>query len=387
MNIRPFLLERYFAKYEFNAPYLLCSSDCETMSIEDLLNLDGKKEENLSNLLNLRLGYTESKGDPELRNLIASLYDKIKDDNILTFSGAAEGIFLFMNAILNKNDNVISIFPSYQSLYEVPLSLKANLTLWELKEKNGWYLDLNLLKKLIKKNTRLLIINFPHNPTGFCPVEEQYKEIINICDKNGIYLFSDEVYRFLEYDIDYDSINKDFSIRERKPLQSACDLYERAFSLGVMSKSFGLAGLRIGWIASQNKNILDKIATLKDYTTICSSAPSEFLSKIALKKKDTILKNTKNIIFQNLKILLKFFEKYKIYFNFSFPSGGSIAFPYYYKDTDILAKNLIETKGVLLMPSSMFEYGKNHFRLGFGRKNMPQALKLFDQFCEENLVK
>jgi aspartate/methionine/tyrosine aminotransferase len=385
MNINPFLLERYFAKYEFSAPYLLCSSDCETISIENLLELDGKKEENLRNFLSLRLGYTESKGDPELRKLIADTYetDKIAMENILTFAGAEEAIFLFMNAILSKQDNVISIFPSYQSLYEIPKSLKVSLTLWELKEKDRWYLDLDLLKKLIKKNTKLLIVNFPHNPTGYCPTEEEYKEIIKICDKNGIILFSDEVYRFLEYDIDpYNLI-----IRDRKPLEPACNLYEKAVSLGVMSKSYGLAGLRIGWLASQNKEILEKLALLKDYTTICSSAPSEFLSKIALKNKEKILKSTKQIIFSNLKELIGFFEKYKGYFNLSLPSGSSVAFPYYYKDTDLLAESLIESKGVLLMPSSMFEYDKNHFRIGFGRKNMVEALKLFEKFCEENLLK
>ncbi|MEJ5273322.1 MAG: aminotransferase class I/II-fold pyridoxal phosphate-dependent enzyme, partial [Spirochaetota bacterium] len=331
MNIKPFLLERYFAKYEFSAPYLLCSSDCETISIERLLELDGNKEENISKLLNLRLGYTESKGDPELRDIIANLYknDKIEKENILTFAGAAEGIFLFMNSILTKKDNIIAIFPSYQSLYEVPKSLNANITLWELKEKENWYLDLDFLKRSIKKNTTLLIINFPHNPTGYCPTEEEYKEIINICDKNGIYLFSDEVYRFLEYDIEYDNNEKIIEIKDRKPLEPACNLYERAFSLGVMSKSFGLAGLRIGWIASQNKKILEKIAILKDYTTICSSAPSEFLSKIALKNIDKILRETKDIIFQNLKELIPFFEKWKGYFNLSYPRGSSIAFPYY----------------------------------------------------------
>lgn len=387
MKIKPFLLERYFAKYEFSAPYLLCSSDCETISVERLLELDGNKEENISKLLNLRLGYTESKGDPELRDIIANLYKnyKIEKENIITFAGAAEGIFLFMNSILTKKDNIIAIFPSYQSLYEVPKSLNANITLWELKEKENWYLDLDFLKRSIKKNTKLLIINFPHNPTGYCPTEEEYKEIINICDKNGIYLFSDEVYRFLEYDIEYDNKEKIIKIKDRKPLEPACTLYERAFSLGVMSKSFGLAGLRIGWIASQNKKILEKIAILKDYTTICSSAPSEFLSKIALKNIDKILRETKDIIFQNLKELIPFFEKWKGYFNLSYPRGSSIAFPYYYNDTDILAQKLIESKGVLLMPSSMFEFGNHHFRIGFGRKNMKQALELFDKFLEENL--
>lgn len=386
MKINPFLLERYFAKYEFTAPYLLCSSDCETLSIEQLLSLTDNKEEAIKNLLEVKLGYTESKGDPLLREKISKFYNKnvINSDNILTFAGAAEGIFLFMNAILNKGDNVITIFPAYQSLYEVAKSIGASVSLWKIEQKDKWFFDIDALKKMIKKNTRALIINFPHNPTGYMPSVEEYNQIIEICRDRKIYLFSDEVYRFIEYDV---SINKngDVKIVMREHLPSACELYENAISLGVMSKSFGLAGLRIGWISSMNKEILNKIAILKDYTTICSSAPSEFLAKVAIDYKDLILNRIRDIIFDNLKELIKFFNKWNGYFHFSVPQGGSIGFPWYYRNTDELAKNLIESKGVLLMPSSMFEFGKNHFRVGFGRKNMVEALNLFDQFCEENI--
>ncbi len=386
MKIKPFLLERYFAKYEFTAPYLLCSSDCETISIENLLSLSGKKEELLNSFLKLKLGYTQSKGDPVLRQKISKIYNsnKIGEEDVLTFSGAAEGIFLLINSIVDKSDHVISIFPAYQSLYEVVKSIGAEIDLWKLEEKEGWFLNIDKLKKMIKKNTRLLIINFPHNPTGFCPSNEEYEEIISICDKNGIYLFSDEVYRFLEYDINIGKDNE-VNIIERKTHASACELYENAISLGVMSKSFGLAGLRIGWIATKNKDILKKVSFMKDYTTICSSAPSEFLASIALDNSDVILKMTKKIIFENLIYLVKFFDKYKEHFNFIYPKGGSVAFPSFYKDTDRLSRELIEFKGVLLMPSSMFEYDKRHFRIGFGRKNMKEALSLFDQYCQQTL--
>lgn len=384
MKIKPFLLERYFAKYEFSTPYLLCSSDCETLSIDELFDITGKKEEILKQFLNLRLGYTESRGDPALREKISNLYsENIGMDNILTFAGAQEGVFLSMNSILDRKDHIICLFPAYQSLYEVSKGIGCQISYWNLKEKENWYLNLNELKKLIKKNTKALVINFPHNPTGFCPSKQEYFDIIEICRKNGLYLFSDEVYRFLEYNIEDKS--DEIIVKKREPLPSACCIYENAFSLGVMSKSFGLAGLRIGWLATQNISLLNKIATMKDYTTICSSAPSEFLAKIALDNKNTILKRTEDIIFQNLIELIKFFNKYKGYFHFSYPTGSSTAFPWYYKDTDELAKNLIESKGVLLMPSSAFEYGKNHFRVGFGRKNMKKALELFDQFCEEKL--
>ncbi len=386
MRIRPFLLERYFAKYEFNTPYLLCSSDCETISIEELLSSSNKKEEYLENLLKLRLGYTQSLGDPILREKISNLYSsgKIGKENILTFSGAQEGIFLLINSLLTSRDHIICIFPAYQSLYEIAKSLNLRVDFWKFEEYKDWYLDLNKLEKLIKKNTKLIIVNFPHNPTGYCPSKEYLRQIISICQRKGIYLFSDEVYRFLEYDISIDNKSK-IEIKERETDLSVCELYENAISLGVMSKSFGLAGLRIGWIATKNKKVLNKLAIMKDYTTICSSAPSEFLASVALDNKEKIIRNIKNIVYNNLIYLINFFNKYKNYFYLSLPKGGSIAFTYYHKNTDLLSKKLIEKKGILLMPSSKFQYDKNHFRIGFGRKNMAEALKLFDQFCEENI--
>lgn len=353
-NIRPFYLERIFAKYEFNAPYLLCSSDCESISIKELLSLSSQYEKNLEDFLNIRLGYTESLGNPYLRSLIASMYnenndEKFTEENILVFSGAQEGIFLTMNTLISPEDHVICIYPCYQSLYEIAKGIGAQISFLKCKEEKNWACDFASLEELVQKNTRMIIVNFPHNPTGYLPSRNDFQYLIDFCAKRDIILFSDEVYRFLEYDLN----NRENPITDSLP--GACQLYQNAVSLGVLSKSFGLAGLRIGWIASQNKNLIRQIALNKDYTTICNSAPSEFLAILALKNKDKIISKIRGIVFDNLKLLDEFFKKYNEIFKYIPPRGGSVLFATLLEgEADKFCEKVVEKKGVMLMPSTAF---------------------------------
>jgi aspartate/methionine/tyrosine aminotransferase len=264
MHLPPFALERYFARYEFAVTHLLCSSDCESMSIQDLLSLEpGARERFLGH----RLGYTESSGRPSLRQEICRLYGGIGPEQILVHAGAEEAIFLFMHAALEKGDHLIVQQPCYQSLFEVARGIGCPVTAWQAREENGWSPDLGELKSLIRPDTKVIIFNTPHNPTGFHMGIERFRELVSLADANGITLFSDEVYRGLEHN-------------EADRLPAACDLRPRAVSLGVMSKTYGLAGLRIGWIGTRNERVRTRMASLKDYTTICSSAPSEFLAEV-----------------------------------------------------------------------------------------------------------
>ncbi|WP_455141409.1 aminotransferase class I/II-fold pyridoxal phosphate-dependent enzyme, partial [Candidatus Hodarchaeum mangrovi] len=295
MKLNEFKLERYFAKYEFKTAYNLCASDCEPLTINDLLEME---EGSLSALKKQGLGYTESAGDPELLELVSGLYTTIIPDQILTFSGAEEAIFIFMNVLLNPGDHIIVQFPAYQSLFEIAQTIGCKVTLWELDSLNDWELDLQVLLDDINPRTRAIIINFPHNPTGTHISRQKLNQIIDIAQENNIYLFSDEVYRLLEYN----SLQR---------LPAVCDLYDNGVSLGVMSKAFGLAGLRIGWISSPNRELLKQLSMFKDYTTICNSASSEFLAKIALKQVDTIVERNLNIINQNHELFSEFFANFK----------------------------------------------------------------------------
>lgn len=371
MRINDFKLERYFAEYEFKAPYLLCSSDCESFNVEELLKLSNGSDENFKKLW---LGYTESQGSPSLRKEISKLYKTISPEEIVVFSGAEEGIFIFMNALLEKNDSLLVQFPAYQSLYEIANSIGCNVIKWKMQDKDEWELNTNFLEKNIKEGTKAIIINSPHNPTGYLMPKDQFNKIIQSAKKHKIHVFSDEVYRFMEYD-------------ENDRIPAVCDSYEKGVSLGVMSKAFGLAGLRIGWIATKDKELLKKIQSFKDYTTICSSAPSEFLSKLALKNKEKLIERNLGVIMNNLKLLDIFFKKYSNLFEWIKPKAGSIAFPRikFNKGSEDFCTDLVKKKGVLLLPSTLYDYDDKHFRIGFGRKNMPEALKKLEEYIEENL--
>ena len=372
MKIRDFLLERYFGKYEFQAPYLLSSSDCETMSIQELLDIDIKST-NHSHFNALRLGYTESEGNPQLRTEIAHLYQNQGPDNILCFAGAEEGIFVLLNCLLNPGDHIIVQYPAYQSLFEIANTIGCEVSKWMVKDQSSqWIFETEDLESMIRPSTKLIIINQPHNPTGALITLNQMQKIVALAQQYNLYLFSDEVYRGLEYD-------------PKTRLPAACDIYKGAFSLGVMSKAYGLAGLRIGWIATQDGELLQKLKAFKDYTTICNSAPSEFLATVALQNQDHLLQRNLGIIATNLAVLDRFFEKFSHFFSWNKPTAGSIGFVTlrFDLDVEVFCLDVVEKCGVLLLPSTLYEYDTHHFRIGFGRKNLPEALHVFETYLEK----
>lgn len=370
MKINDFKLEVFFGKHEFTAPYLLTQSDCESMSISDLLKLeDGSQEE----FLNGWLGYTEVPGDPELRKAISGLYTTMEADNIIVHAGAQEPIFNFMNVLLEPQDHVISQFPIYQSLFEVANAIGCEVSPWTIEQgENGWVMDIEKLEKLIKPNTKLIVLNSPNNPTGYTFKEKEIKRIAEIARKNDIYVFCDEVYKGVELD------------GEKRPWFA--DHYEKGISLGVMSKAYGLAGLRIGWLATQDEALLGKLIKMKHYTSICNSGPSEKLSIVALKHSDALLKRNVKIIEDNLKIADAFFEKYSDLFKFNRPMAGPVAFikMNIEKPIDVFCDELVEKQGVLLLPSNIYGMNTQYFRMGFGRKNFKESLDQFEAYLIEN---
>jgi aspartate/methionine/tyrosine aminotransferase len=372
MRIPPFRLERFFAQYEFKAKYLLSSSDCESLSIQDLLALEPGAAERFQAHW---LGYTESQGSPELRQAISQLYERIMPGDILVHAGAEEAIFIFMNAMLEAGDHVVVHYPCYQSLAEVARSIGCDVTEWRTAEQDVWELDIDFLRKSIRPNTRAIVVNCPHNPTGYLMSRDKQQEIIAIAAEHDILVFSDEVYRFLEHNPD-----------DRLP--AACNLYDNAVSLGVMSKTFGLAGLRIGWIATRNPEVYQRMAAFKDYTSICNSAPSEFLAAVALRNREPIIRRNLAIVRENLGVLDAFFARRHEVFAWSRPKAGSTAFPSLQIERDIetFCVELVEATGVLLLPGTCFDAGNRHFRVGFGRKNLPECIEKFDAFIDEHAV-
>jgi aspartate/methionine/tyrosine aminotransferase len=311
------------------------------MSVAELLALEEGAAERFQQTW---LGYTESQGSPALREEICKLYESIQPEEILVHTGAQEAIFLFMFAAFKEYDHVIVHSPSYQSLAEVARAAGCDVSPWQAREENDWSLDLDELRHLMRTNTKAIIVNTPHNPTGYLMPREIYEELHTFAKTNKLLLFSDEVYRESEYE-------------PGARLPAACDLGEHAVSLGVTSKTYGLAGLRIGWVATKNKTIYEKMASLKDYTTICNSAPSEFLAEIAMRNRQQLVERNLGIIKNNLA-----FPRYL---------GGNV---------ERFCDELVKQVGVLLLPGSVYDDSRNHFRLGLGRKNLPQAVEKLESF-------
>jgi len=370
MKIVPFALERYYAKHEFTARYMLSSSDCETLKMAELLAMAGEETQNLWE--GLSLGYTEPPGHPLLRESIADLYGGINPEDALVLV-PEEGIFLLMHALLEAGDHVICTFPGYQSLYEVARSIGCELSTWEPVEEHGWRFDLGQLLDLMQDNTKLVVANFPHNPTGFIPSKADYQALISMTQERGCTLFSDEMFRYLE-------------VEQGATLPSGCELSEGVISLFGLSKTFGLPGLRMGWLVSKNKKILGRIAELKDYTTICHSAPSEILAIIALQNRNSIIDRQLLRIRRNIGVLERFFSECNCYFQWNKQVGSSMCFPrlLFEKPASEFCAELVEETGIMLVPSSMFQYGDHHVRLGFGRENLPEVVELLAVYLDQH---
>jgi aspartate/methionine/tyrosine aminotransferase len=372
MRIEDFELERFFARYEFAVRHLLCASDVEGWAMADLLALADPETAALWH--GLGLGYTEAPGHPLLRAEIATLYEGIAPDEVLVFSGAEEAIFAAVNVLLGAGDHAIVVWPSYQSLHAVARAVGADVTLHELRAADGWAIDLDLLRRQVTPRTKVIVVNVPHNPTGALPDAATYRAVADIAADAGATLLSDEVYRFLELD-------------PLDRLPAGADVGPHGVSVGVMSKSFAMAGLRIGWLATHDARLLEAAARFKDYTTICASAPAEILALIALKARDDVLARSRSIVDANLVLLDGFFARRPEQFGWVRPRGGSIGFPELRAGVPIdrFAEDLVAAEGVLLAPGSIFGHPGNHFRIGYGRTDLPAALARLDAFADRTL--
>lgn len=358
--VRPFALERFFAKYEFQVKYPASASDCETFSLTELLAL--ADDETRCRWINLQLGYTETAGHPALRDAVAALHESAGRADVLIMA-PEEAIFVAMHALLSPGDHVIGLAPAYQSLLDVPAIIGCDVSAWHLVPQNGaWTINFESLAALCEPKTKALIVNFPHNPTGFHPTRATFDKILDFARQRNLWVFSDEIYRFTELDA---------NLR----LPAVCDVYERGISFGGLSKAFGLPGLRIGWIVSHQSTFLRDCVEWRDYTTICNSAPSEILAVAALKAKQHILDRQVGLLAQNYKLAQAFFSEYPDLFFWRPPTAGPVCVvewrgPYPFSE---LFGRLLE-RSVLMAPGQLFGCGKNDFRLGLGRRSFPDTL-------------
>jgi aspartate/methionine/tyrosine aminotransferase len=369
MLLKPFRIERYYAKHEFTTRFMLSSSDCESRTIGDLLALEPEAGERL---LRQWCGYTESPGARSLREEIAAGYERLDADDVVVASAAEEGIFLLYHALLRPGDHAIVETPCYESALELARSTGAEVSAWTRRWEDGWAHDLDALARLVRPTTRVLYVNTPHNPTGTHMARAVFDRVVEIARDGDLVLFSDEVYRDLEHDA-----------ADRIP--AGCDVYERAVSLGSISKSYGLPGLRLGWLAARDRRVLDAVLDLKHYTTICSSAPSENLTALALRHREVLLERNRAIVRGNLPRLDDFVARRSELFAWARPSASPIAFPRVLADVDVagLCEEVAREAGVLLLPGEVYDQPR-HVRVGYGRADMPEALRRLDEYLENS---
>lgn len=357
-HLPPFQTELYFAEFEFTAPHLLSCSDCETLTIEELLEMARRGPEALTRV---RLGYSPSWGDDSLREAIARTYSTASRQDVLVLSSPIEGLFLLSQAVEGET---IVLLPAYDALKNLPRQVLP----WFLAASDeGWRLDWDSLESLAGPRTEMLVVNFPHNPTGFQPDPQEWTRLVDWARQRGIRLFCDEMYRGL--------VRSD-----RAVLPSALDLPGQNMVLGGLSKAHGLPGLRCGWLASHDPDLLRRLHDLKLYTSICAPSPIEALSSIALEAQETLLARNRALLESNIAVADAFFSRHPDRFLWRAPRAGSVALVELLQEESATAYcyNLARHHGIVLLPSGFLGESDRYVRLGLGRRAFPQALQALE---------
>jgi aspartate/methionine/tyrosine aminotransferase len=357
MKIERFALERWMTAHELHVEYDIAESGIFPLTVSELLALEppDRREETLDGLLNLRLGYSEATGTLELRTWLAKTYQDCTPYNILVTTGAIEANFLLFNALLQPGDHVIAPFPAYQQLYSVPRALGCDVSLWQARPENGFRFDLDEFESLIRPDTRLIVINSPHNPTGAMLSPGEVQHLVDLAESVGANVLSDEAYRWLTIP------------GTDAPAPPAYNLGPGCISVGTLSKPFGLPGLRLGWMAAPAEIITD-CWWLRDYVSLSPGKLNDALAILAIKHRDKIIQRNQAIIAANLATASEWVSAHAGLLFWQPPKGGLLALLHYRLDIPSfdLANLLAEEYGVMLAPGSAFGL-ERYLRIGIGQ--------------------
>lgn len=368
MQLPPFLIERMFAKHEFTARVNLTGSDTEALALSDLWQVAPAQTRTWYE--SLTLGYTESPGHPELRELAAQASDVQSGSAVQVFAGATEAVFVLLNAVLEAGDHVIVIGPTYQLLIDVPRATGADVTEVRLHRENGWELDISEIRRALRPNTRLIVANFPHNPTGSLPERAVFEELLNLVDGTDTFLLSDEIYRGIQLD-------------PQRQLPSAAAMTPNAITVTGVSKVLGMAGVRIGWTVTRNAAITDKLLDYRYWTTLATSAPSEVLAIAGLQAAPALLDRANSLVRTNSAALASFVASTPGW-EWIPPTGGTCAYPWLTSSgAQPFSEWLVEHHGVLLASDLMFQHTGQHLRFGLGRAQFQEGISGLEQAWPE----
>ena len=366
MTIPPSALSEYNLKWGPRTDVSLSPSSAEPMSREELLALADPEAKKLWD--GLSLDYAPMVGLPVLRDTIAGLYEKVRASEVVTFAGAQEGIFSLMHRALKSGDHAVVVTPCYDALLAVPIAIGAEVTQVRLRFEEDWRLDVDRVAAAFRADTKLLVINFPHNPTGSTIDRPTLDRVLSIAADVGAVVLSDEVFRLLDPDAP----------------PPAADLYERAVSLDVMSKAWGLGGVRVGWIATQDAGLRTAALGVKGWTSICNGASDEVLALVAVRARMKIIARNLGIIGENRALLDAFFARNADRFEWVRPRAGCLAFPRLVSgDVKEEAERLARDHRTLILPGRLFHSTDDYFRLGYGRRTLPKALAALESGSTE----
>ncbi len=370
MKIANFGVEEWLNVWENDAVYDIAGSSIASFTLEEIIKIGNKTEkEFFSELMTKKMNYGWIEGSPEFKKQVSLLYKNVLPEQILQTNGATGGNFLALYSLIEPEDHVISLYPTYQQLYDIPRSFGAKVDLWHIKEENGWLPDLEDLKRLIKPNTKMICINNANNPTGTLMEEDYLRKLVEIARSCGAYILSDEVYKSLEADIEIPSI---------------VDLYDKGISVNSISKTYSVPGIRIGWVAA-NDELTNIFRKYRDYTMICAGVFDDYLATYILENKEAVLERNKKIVTENLNIVKKWVQN---------EPRVSLIFPKYVStsfikldipiDTEEFCISLLKNKGVLLVPGNRFDM-PGYARLGYctHREILEKGLEKLSEFLRE----
>ena len=351
MRIREFGVERWLYTYENACELNLAETCVESLTLGELLKIAGKEESLLAEISPMKLTYGVIDGTERLRGAIASLHENQRAENVLITHGAIGANALLYETLVEPGDRVIAVAPTYQQHHSIPESLGAKVDVLRLREQNGFLPDLDELKAMIAPSTRAIVINNPNNPTGSLMDREFLAEIARIARSCGAYVLSDEVYRGADQEGD------GFTA-------SIADLYEKGVSTGSMSKTWSLAGLRLGWIVAP-LGLLRRVQIHRDYNTISVGMLNDWLAAIALENRSAILKRNHEILRANLALLDAWIAA-EPRLSYVKPKSGTTAWLRLGLDmtSQDFCVSLLEKTGVLLVPGSALD-GEGYVRIGY----------------------
>ncbi|BEP28868.1 aminotransferase [Helicovermis profundi] len=360
MKIKDFGVEIWMNLYENNCKYNLAETCVDSLRVEELLDMIGNKSEIVENILKMQMSYGDIEGSEKLIKGIKSLYKNNNGKHVTVTHGAIGANSLAMFALVEPGDRVISVLPTYQQHYSIPEIYGADVKILKLKMENDFLPDLEELKSYINDKTKLICINNPNNPTGSLMDENFLKEIVKIAKTCNAYVLCDEVYRGLDHS------GSGFT-------SSIADLYDKGISSGSISKTFSLAGLRIGWLVGP-EGFIEKVNRRRDYTTISCGRIDDYLAGLALENKEKIISRSHKIVKANIKILDNWVNN-EPKITYVKPKSGTTAFLKY--DFDIKSEEfcirLLEKKGVMLVPGKALDM-EGFLRIGYAFS--PDELKI-----------